>query len=128
MLLASTGMRAVEALSIRKDLDFQPNPPKLFVRGEFTKTRSDRMISLTSELRYQLLSWINYKYRSRRVCYSNNDSKTITEYRKPEKNESDLIFSVYQSIKKPNPNNLYVDLVCSFAKTLDRMGKGERRW
>ena len=44
MLLASTGMRAVEALSIRKDLDFQPNPPKLFVRGEFTKTRSDRTI------------------------------------------------------------------------------------
>jgi len=127
MLLAATGMRAVEALSIRiKDLDFQLSPPKLFVRGEFTKTRSDRTIFLTSELRYQLLSWINYKYRSRRVCYSNNNSKTFTEYRIPEKNETDLIFSVYQSIKNPNPNNLYVDLGTSFAKTLDRMGKGAR--
>ena len=111
MLLAATGMRAVEALSIRiKDLDLQSNPPKLFVRGDFTKTRSDRTIFLTSELRYQLLTWINYKYRSRRVCYSNNNSKTLTEYRTPEKNETDLVFSVYQSIKNPNPNNLYVDL------------------
>jgi integrase len=127
MLLAATGMRAVEALSIRiKDLDLQSNPPKLFVRGEFTKTRSDRTIFLTSELRYQLLSWINYKYRSRRVCYSNNNSKTFTEYRTPEKNETDLVFSVYQSIKNPNPNNLYVDFGTSFAKTLDRMGKGAR--
>jgi integrase len=127
MLLAATGMRAVEALSIRiKDLDLQSNPSKLFVRGEFTKTRSDRIIFLTSELRNQLSSWIHYKYRSRRICYSNNDGKNITEYRTPEKNETDLIFSVYQSIKNPNPNNLYVDLVCSFAKTLDRMGKGMR--
>ena len=28
--------------------------------------------------------------------------------------------------KNPNPNNLYVDLGTSFAKTLDRMGKGTR--
>ncbi len=44
LLLAATGMRAVEALSIRiKDLDLQSNPPKLFIRGEFTKTRSVRL-------------------------------------------------------------------------------------
>ena len=43
MLLAATGMRAVEALSIRiKDLDLQSNSPSLFIRGEFTKTKSDR--------------------------------------------------------------------------------------
>jgi hypothetical protein len=35
-----------------------------------------------------------------------------------------LIFSVYQIHKKPNPNNIYNDLVRGFAKTLDRMGKG----
>ena len=48
MLLAASGMRAVEALSIRiKDLDLQSGHSKLFVRGEFTKTRSDRTIFLT---------------------------------------------------------------------------------
>ena len=127
MLLAATGMRAVEALSIRiKDLDLQSNPSRLFIRGEFTKTRSDRTIFLTSELNYQLSSWLNYKYRSRRVCYSNSKGKTFTEYRTPETNETNLVFSVYQSPKTPNPDNLYAELGTSFAKTLDRMGMGIR--
>ena len=40
MLLAATGMRAGEALSIRiKDLDFDSNPSRLSIRGEYTKTR-----------------------------------------------------------------------------------------
>jgi integrase len=127
MFLAATGMRAVEALSVRiKDLDLRSHPPRLFVRGEFTKTRSDRTIFLTTELAHQLSSWLDYKYRSRRVCHSNNRGKTVTEYRTPQKDETDLIFSVYQSIKNPNPDYLYVDLWSSFAKTLDRMGKGAR--
>ena len=122
MLLAATGMRAVEALSIRiKDLDLQSNFSSLFIRGEFTKTKSDRTIYLTAELRDQLSSWLDYKYRSRRVYYSNSDRKTVTEYRTPKKNETNLIFSVYQSAKNPNPDNLYDDLCISFAKTLDRM-------
>jgi integrase len=127
MLLASTGMRAVEALSVRiRDLDLQSSPPRLFVRGEFTKTRSDRTIFLTTEVAHQLSSWLNYKHRSRRVCHSNNRGKTIAEYRTPSKNETDLIFSVYQSVNSPNPDYIYTDLSVSFAKTLDRMGKGER--
>ena len=125
MLLAGTGMRAVEALSIRiKDLDLNSSPPKLFVRGEFTKTRSDRTIFLTSELGNQISSWLDYKYRTRRVCYSNKNGKTITEYRTPERNTADLIFSVHHF--NPEPNHLYVNLRGAFAKTLDRMGKGTR--
>jgi integrase len=126
MLLASTGMRAVEALSIRvKDIDLQSSPPRLFVRGEFTKTRTDRIIFLTSELGNQLSSWLNYKYRTRRVYHSNNnDDRTITAYRTPKKNGTDLIFAVHQL--DPNPNYLYLNLRGLFAKTLDRMGKGTR--
>ena len=127
MLLAATGMRAVEALSIRiKDLDLQLHHPRLFVRGEFTKTRSDRTIFLTKEVAHQLSSWLDYKYRSRRVCYVSNNGKTVTEYRTPTKNETDLVFSVYQSVENPNPNNLYTELSHFFGKTLDRMGKGDR--
>jgi len=125
MLLAGTGMRAVEALSIRiKDLDLNSSPPRLFVRGEFTKTRSDRTIFLTSELGNQVSTWLDYKYRTRRVCYSNKNGKTITEYRTPERNTADLIFSVHHF--NPEPNHLYVNLRGAFAKTLDRMGKGTR--
>jgi integrase len=126
MLLASTGMRAVEALSIRiKDLDLQSNPSKLFVRGEYTKTKSDRTIFLTSELSQQISTWVDYKYRKRRICYLRNN-KTITQYRTPDKKDTNLVFAVYQSDTNPNPKNLYIDLVDSFGKTLDRIGKGER--
>lgn len=127
MLLAATGMRAVEALSIRiKDLDLQSHHSRLFVRGEFTKTRSDRTIFLTKEVAHQLSSWLDYKYRSRRVCYVGNNGKTVTEYRTPEKNETDLVYAVYQSVENPNPNNLYSELSDFFGKTLDQMGKGDR--
>jgi integrase len=127
MLLASTGMRAVEALSVRiKDFNLLSSAPKLFVRGEYTKTKSDRTIFLTSELSQQISTWIDYKYRKRRICYSRNNSNTITQYRTPERKDTDLVFAVYQSITNPNPKNLYIDLVDSFGKTLDRIGKGAR--
>ena len=92
MLLASTGMRPVEALSIRvKDLVLKSNPSRLFVRGEYTKTKSDRTIFLTQELDNQLSSWLVYRYRKRRICYLEN-GKTVTQYRTPNMKESDLYF------------------------------------
>jgi integrase len=143
MLLAATGMRATEALSVRiKDLDFKSNPAKLLVRGEYTKTRTDRTIFLTEEIKHQLNTWLNYKYRARRVCYKISGSKsismkldehngkrrnkTITEIRTPEKKESDLVFSVYQNSETAAILSLYVDLCNSFGKTLDRMNRGDR--
>jgi len=37
-----------------------------------------------------------------------------------------LVFAVYQDKNTPNPDSLYDDLSKSFAKTLDRSGKGGR--
>src|ERR687885_1258605 len=42
------------------------------------------------------------------------------------KNESDLVFSVYQNSEKAAIRSLYVDLCSSFGKTLDRMNRGDR--
>jgi integrase len=128
MLLAGSGMRATEALSIRiKDLDLTCTPAKVSVRAEHTKTKVDRTIFLTQEMVQQLTSWLNYKYRTRRVCYKNEQNgKTVTEYRTPSKKQTDLVFAVYQDTKMPAPLNLYGDLMRSFGKTLDRMGKGSR--
>jgi integrase len=129
MLLAATGFRAVEALSIRiKDLHLETQPARIFVRGEYTKTRTDRYVFLTEEAKAQLKQWFDYKYRSRRVCYKNNQTagKTITEYRTPERDDNDLVFAVYQDRNNPVPKMIYYDLAKSFGKTLDRMGKGTR--
>ena len=54
MLLAATGMRAVEALNICiKDIDFDNKPATIYVRGENTKTKTDRIIFLTDEVTNQ---------------------------------------------------------------------------
>ena len=128
MLLATTGMRAVEALSIRiKDIKFDTNPATLFVRGEYTKTRVDRTIFLTEEVTQQLKSLLDYKYRVRRVSHQDKQNgRTITEVRTPNKKGTDLVFAVYQDKKMPNPDCLYDDLGKSFGKTLERSGKGSR--
>ncbi|MFL6434248.1 MAG: tyrosine-type recombinase/integrase [Nitrososphaeraceae archaeon] len=128
MLLAGTGLGAVEALSIRiKDLNLQPRPAKIFVRGEYTKTKTDRYVFLTEEVLNQLKQWLDYKHRTRRVCHKDNHTgKTISEYITPQRNDNDLVFAVYQDRNHPNPNAIYFDLVKSFGKTLDRIGKGLR--
>ena len=61
MLLASTGLRATEALSIRlKDLDITSEPAKLIIRGEYTKTKVDRYVFLTREVKGQITIWLDY--------------------------------------------------------------------
>ena len=40
--------------------------------------------------------------------------------------DSDLVFSAHRLSGNPNPVSLYVEFRTSFAKTLDRMGKGAR--
>jgi integrase len=124
MLLAATGMRAVEALSIRiKDIDFKASPVKLFIRGEYTKTKVDRTVFLTQELSKQLVDWLEYKYRTRRVChYDNSAHKTITEYKTPKKDQNDLVLAVHRA----TPGSLYLELSGAFGKTLDRIGMGTR--
>ena len=132
MLLAAGGFRAVEALSVRiKDLDLESKPAQVLLRAEYTKTKADRTVFLTEEVTQQLTSWLAYKYRKRRVCYkgengNQNNEKIITEYRTPSQRENDLVFAVYQNTRMPNPDGIYDDIAKSFAKTLDRMGKGER--
>ena len=116
MLLASTGLRATEVLSIRlKDLDMatainsnnNSSPTKLIIRGEFTKTKVDRFVFLTRKVLEQIKIWLDYKYRKRRICYKDKETgKTITEYKTPEKiqnefrncirsNNSKRVFTIY---------------------------------
>jgi integrase len=128
MFLAAGGFRAVEGLSIRiRDLDLESTPAKAFVRAEYTKTKTDRNVFLTDEVVQQLKSWLAYKYRTRRVCYKDEQKKekTITDYRTPNKKDTDLVFAVHQG-HMPKPLMLYKELARTFAKTLDRMGKGTR--
>ena len=133
MLLASTGMRAVEALSIRiKDIYFESSPAKITIRGEHTKTKVDRYVFLTRETVEQIKKWIDYKYRKRRICYKDEKTgKSIDEYRIPQKNVNDFLFSVKVPYKNSfnstnRLKNFYNTLVLQFQKTLDRNDMGSK--
>ena len=131
MLLAATGLRGTEALSIRlKDLDISLSNggpiAKLNIRGQYTKTKVDRYVFLTKEVVEQLKIWIDYKYRKRRICHKDKETgENITEYRTPEKKQNELIFSFYQT-DNPRPEIMYNNMGAIFAKTLDRIGMGLR--
>jgi integrase len=146
MLLASTGCHATEALSIRNhDLDLESIPAKVTIRGEFTKTRVDRYVFLTNEMVEQFKKWLQYKYRTRRVCSKDKETgELIDEYGTPNKNLKDLVFSVYRLNNNKNnsvnstynnndrsprsprskPHNTYFNMIMHFSKTLDRIGMG----
>lgn len=130
MLLASTGMRAVEALSIRLsdlDLNLTTAIKKVTIRGEYTKTKVDRYVFLTKEMVGQLTKWLEFKYRTRRICYTDKSTgRSIKEYRTPQKNVNDFVFSVRNNNNESidGPKHFYTNLVTHFEKTLDRNGIG----
>jgi integrase len=114
MFLAATGCRASEALSIRLcDLDFSDTPStpaKVFIRGEFTKTKTDRYVFLTRELVEQLNKWLDFKYRTRRVSYIDKKTgKSVTETRSPDRTKriNDLVFA--SSITKEHRRLVGID-------------------
>jgi hypothetical protein len=111
-----------------KDFDSISEPAKLKIRDEYTKTKVDRYVFLTKEVKEQIKIWLDYKYRKRRICYKDKETeRSITEYRTPEKNQNEFIFSLYKTDNhKPKPEILNGNLASIFAKTLDRIGMGSR--
>ena len=133
LLLASTGMRATEALSTRicdYELDFVN--PKVAIRGEYTKTKEDRNVLLTKEVIQQIKLWIEYKYRKRRISFYSGTTnveqrgkKALSKYITPERNDENLLFAIRDGNTKPR--NLYTEMCSGFEHTLDRIGKGRER-
>jgi integrase len=116
MCLAATGCRAQEALSTRL-CDYNLDKSKVFIRGEYTRTKTDRHTFLTSEMVEQIKAWIVFKYRRRRISY-----KGKTTVKTPVMNGNDLLFSSDFGPKYPSIHVLYRTLVASFDQTLDRLG------
>jgi integrase len=111
LVLASGGMRAVEALAIRlKDIDFTVSPTKIHIRKEYSKTRTARDIYISDEATQYLKQWISWKY-------DNEDRPRI-------KDEDDLVFTVYRT---KSPPTVYVKVLTEFEKVLSVVGLDERK-
>ncbi|HEX9319675.1 MAG TPA: site-specific integrase, partial [Nitrososphaeraceae archaeon] len=84
LVLASGGMRAVEALAIRnRDIDLSFNPAKIHIRAEYSKTKVGRDIYISEEATKYLKQWLEWKYK-------NPD-------RRRKFDKDDLVFTVYQT-------------------------------
>jgi integrase len=117
LLLASGGMRALEALATRlSDIDFSVNPTKIHVRKEFAKTRTSRDIYISDEATHYLKQWIDWKYRDK-------GKNRPTKGRSP----NELVFSIYNIKGVPNPRTIYIKTVIEFQKLLTIVGMDERK-
>src|SRR5918994_920955 len=116
--LAVTGCRASEACAVRL-MDFDLKNSKVFIRGEYTKTRSDRYVFLTSEFIDQLQEYLKYKYRKRVRYYEPGKEPTVII---PQQKDTNLLFASY-FYNAENENQvidyIYNNLVLQFEKTLD---------
>jgi integrase len=116
LVLASGAMRAIEALAIRvKDCDFSVNPTKIHIRKEYAKTRVVRDVYISDEATQYLQQWIDWKYRDKGNEWTKN------------KDPTDLVFSVYNTVNEPDPRHLYIKVLLEFEKLLTVVGLDERK-
>ena len=120
LILASSGLRAIEACAIRlRDLDFQSNPTKLHVRGEYTKTKVSRDIFISDEASKYLKDWIEYTFKID-VDRTKNINDPMDEY---------LVFKVHKNKNTVSSNThaIYQKLVSQFHIVLRSAGLGDRK-
>ena len=111
LVLASGGMRAVEALATRlKDIDFSTSPTKIHIRKEYAKTKVSRDIYISDEATQYLKQWIDWKY-----CNKERP-------RKP--NLEDLAFTLQSAT---DPNVIYVKKCEEFQTLLATAGLDGRK-
>jgi integrase len=144
LCLAVTGARASEVCSIRlKDIDFENS--KINIRAEFTKTKVSRYCFITSECKEYLRTWIEYKYRRRRLYLNNVGNRWVV----PSRRREDLVFSTSFTYDGATPSaaqrqrkegldeldivgNLYTTMVTEFNKVIKQLnieyeGNNKRR-
>jgi hypothetical protein len=109
LVLASGGMREVEALAVRnKDIDFSVSPTKIHIREEFAKTRVARDIYVSDEATQALKVMINWK----------------NETGKPSMKD-DLVFQMRR--RKSSPESLYRNIALEFSILRDSAGFTEKK-
>lgn len=130
LLVAATGMRPIEAVSIRhKDLNLTSKPARVTIRAEFTKMKHERYTFLTNELTKHLNDLIAHKLRERTLAVKRNGGKYENVELKPKARPDDLLFSIYrrdETRKTPKVTSLYNVYNAKLNSYLDTIGKNER--
>jgi integrase len=116
-VLASGGMRSVEALAIRlRDFDFSTNPTQVRIRKEYAKTGRERRIFISDEATKYVKQWINWKYRDRNAEHKYLKNRI--------RNDDDLVFAISNT---NNPRGLYFKVLVEFQKVLEAANLTSRK-
>jgi len=109
LVLASSGMRANEALSLRNsDIDFSQSPTKIHIMAEHTKTKQERDVYISDEASKELKKFIESKYAQK-------------DYMNP----NHLVFSIKKG--SADPAIIYRTLHNYFANLLKKVELDKRR-
>ena len=110
LVLASSGMRAREALSLRNsDVDFSQSPTKIHIIAEHTKTKQERDIYISDEASRELKKFIESKY----------DKEDYMKY------PNHLVFSIMKD--STDPAIIYRTLHNYFTNLLKKVEMDKRR-
>lgn len=130
LFIGATGMRPIEALSIRhKDLDLESKPGRVTIRAEFTKMKVERYTFLTAELVQQVKDLVAYKHRERGLTCRNKDGTFYTVELKPKIRPNDLLFAIYrreETARLPKVQSMYNVYNNKLNAMLDTMGLDEK--
>lgn len=119
LVLASSGVRATEACSLRLcDIDFNENPTKIHIRAQYTKTKHSRNVYISDEATQYLKNWVEHRH-----------SLILDKTRKIDKKISEsLVFQVFNANNRNvTPLTIYNKLVQQFHNLLDTTDFGQRK-
>jgi integrase len=107
LVLASGGMRAVEALAIQvENIDFTSHPTKIYMKAQYSKNRLPREVYISDEATDYLKRWLDYKYEGR-----------------DRHNPKDFVFALYETA---TPDGMYCNVAIEFRnvmRSLDLLNK-----
>jgi integrase len=125
LVLASSGMRATEALAMRvRDINFgnslvdKNECATVTVRAEYAKTGDSRDVYISNEAARYVKDWIDWKYRDR------TKERKYYKLLNRMQSENDLIFSTVNAI---NPRGIYFKMLEEFQKVLKLAGLDSRK-
>lgn len=112
LVLASSGMRALEACSLRnRDLKFTQSPTGVHIRAVTTKTKQSNDIYISDEATKKLQTFIEAKYKI-------NYDSAVAEF------PDELVFGKEKEVQ---PINIYKRLQEGFADLLRKIGMDRRK-
>lgn len=101
LVLASSGMRIGEALKLKvEDLDLNSDPPRINIRGEYTKSGNSRVAFISCEAKEFLEEWLKVRDEELKVAVKRSRFKKGAEDARVYPFESNTAYFIWRNAVK----------------------------